>query len=105
MGTIVKVPLSVINHRGIESEYSFVFTGDPTWKERAKCRGRADLLDVIFFPKVRGKAEKLLQRIEEVCGDCPVKQDCHKFGVESGAVEGVWGGVWFRRNRSKKTDC
>lgn len=101
MGAIVQVPLSALTQAGIEADYAFVFTGDPTWKERANCRGRADLIDVIFFPKVRGKATKLQEDIESVCGDCPVKSDCYQFGIESGAKEGVWGGVWFRRSRAK----
>jgi hypothetical protein len=84
---------------GVESEYSFVFTGDPTWKERANCRGKSDLTNVLFFPPARRNPERLKKALEEICGKCVVKDDCYKYGVESKAKEGVWGGVLFKRSR------
>ena len=56
-----------------------------------------------FFPG-RGQSS-LIKKAVEICKECPVRFECHKYAVENGIEHGVWGGStpdqrtkWIQRN-------
>lgn len=64
--------------------------GDISWMDRAICHG---LDQKIFFP---GKG-KPATRAREICGRCPVKNECLDYAIQSpNNFQGIWGGRTVR---------
>jgi WhiB family redox-sensing transcriptional regulator len=48
----------------------------------------------LFFPvSGTGKAAAQAARACQVCAGCPVRRQCLQFAVETGEMEGIWGGT------------
>jgi WhiB family redox-sensing transcriptional regulator len=60
------------------------------WRESAACRS----LDTdLFFPIGKtGPAAAEIQRAKAVCADCPVRQPCLVFALDTHQGYGIWGG-------------
>lgn len=69
---------------GLESLVSVVW---PQWMDRAAC---ADMDQRIFFPEEQGSS---FRRAREVCGSCPVADECLEHALEIGETLGIWGGL------------
>ena len=57
------------------------------WQQFDDCDHPVDL----FYPTARMTAERL-EAIAQVCGTCPVRQECHAFGRKH-EKNGWWGGM------------
>lgn len=64
----------------------------PDWQELAKCRGTDP---DVFFP-ADGFGVMIAQQI---CGECPVRQECLEFALANNEDHGIWGGVSERGRR------
>ena len=62
----------------------------PSWRESAACRS----LDTdLFFPIGKtGLAVAEIQRAKAVCANCPVRQPCLTFALDTHQGYGIWGG-------------
>jgi len=74
--------------------------GDPAlpWPERAACLGQDPEL---FFPV--GNSGPALVQIDEakaVCGRCPVVEQCLRWALKAGQVDGIWGGTTESERRA-----
>jgi len=60
------------------------------WREKAACRDTdADL----FFPTgSTGLAVDQIDAAKAVCRNCPVREACLQFALESNQEAGIWGG-------------
>lgn len=67
---------------------------DPTWRQRAACRGMGPDL---FYADSSGAAL-------EVCARCPVKAKCAMTAAVNQEHNGVWGGKRRDRSRPLKTE-
>ena len=56
------------------------------WRHQAACRGTDPELFYAFNPDQLGEVKK-------VCADCPVREQCRQFALETGQDHGVWGGL------------
>ena len=77
----------------------------PTWRDDAVCRG----FDIsVFFPDESDTAA--ITHAKQICGTCPVQQDCLSYAVEHNQTDGIWGGstrqerrrlrrIWIREMR------
>ncbi|AOE44557.1 WhiB family transcription factor [Gordonia phage Jumbo] len=66
---------------------------DETWKDSAACKdsGPASPTDEdIFFPG-RGRSD-LRSLAREICGSCPVFNDCDDYRNVTGSKHGIWAG-------------
>ena len=73
---------------------------DREWAKEAACRGMGPDL---FFPD-RGASPNQGRYIREICGPCPVRQECLDYGAYE--THGWWGGMPVRdrqRARSGRT--
>ena len=61
---------------------------DEDWREQAACSG-AD--PEVFFSA--GEDEMLVAQAREVCGACPVMDDCLRYALATNQTEGIWGGM------------
>jgi WhiB family redox-sensing transcriptional regulator len=57
-----------------------------SWVLRARCRG---VQPTIFFPDSDDAAQAAL----ELCSQCPVREACLEYALETKEVLGVWGGT------------
>lgn len=71
------------------------------WLEQALCRGS----DVnLFFPEV-GVSYHQTDFIRDLCGNCPVKDECLELGLESGNDDyGFFGGKSPRDRQAIKAE-
>jgi WhiB family redox-sensing transcriptional regulator len=74
--------------------------GDPAlpWPEQAACLGQDPEL---FFPV--GNSGPALVQIDEakaVCGRCPVVEQCLRWALKAGQVDGIWGGTTESERRA-----
>jgi len=78
------------------------------WQIHAACR---DVDGSLFFhpDNERGEArENRLAAAKRVCRQCPVREQCLQYAVESGERHGIWGGlaederVQMRRTRRSR---
>lgn len=60
-----------------------------TWRARAACRGSDPAL---FYPAPGGESAATALRVAPVCGTCPVRAECHEWGVLHEEA-GWWGGT------------
>jgi len=48
----------------------------------------------LFFPEGRGGAvHEMTEQAKQVCGECPVRELCLEWALETGQDFGVWGGL------------
>lgn len=71
------------------------------WRDSAACRG----MDTdLFFP---GKGESNgphIRTVRDVCGRCPVRDDCLDEAVNDPDVKGIWAATtWRQRARLRRT--
>jgi WhiB family transcriptional regulator, redox-sensing transcriptional regulator len=59
------------------------------WRDEAACSG---LPHSVFFP-VGDDIEQAIASAKEICGICPVIDDCLEFALETNQKAGVWGGT------------
>ncbi len=70
------------------------------WRHRALCR---DEDPELFFPiGTTGPALTQVEKAKQVCGRCPVTQDCLIWALETGQDAGVWGGTSEEERRAIK---
>jgi WhiB family redox-sensing transcriptional regulator len=62
------------------------------WMQRGLCR---EIPPAVFFPS-DGVGVDAARRI---CADCPVKEPCLEYALESRIDHGVWGGCSERERR------
>jgi WhiB family redox-sensing transcriptional regulator len=68
-----------------------------SWRDRAACRAEDPEL---FFPVGTGAAVlEQVHRAKRICARCEVREECLQLAVDSGRVEGVWGGLFDRELR------
>jgi len=62
------------------------------WRERAACRA---VDPELFFPVGTSPgAMTQASRAGAVCQTCAVREPCLEFAVDTGQVDGVWGGLY-----------
>lgn len=63
---------------------------DYSWRNRAVCR---DTDPELFFPVgTTGQALLQIAKAKGVCCQCPVKDECLDFAMETNQDTGIWGG-------------
>lgn len=62
------------------------------WRESAACLEVIGEVD--FFPSPDDEVS--IARAKAVCAACPVIEECGVFALETGQVDGVWGGLTAR---------
>lgn len=62
------------------------------WSRDAACRG----MDSRFWFPERGE---ITSEAKQVCGACPVREDCLDESLRNGERHGVWGGLSERQRR------
>lgn len=67
------------------------------WWERAACRGEDTNL---FFPS-SGTTRSQVQKIQEICGGCPVRQQCAQEAIDD--PDGSGSGAATRLPRTRST--
>ena len=71
---------------------------DYSWRTRAICR---DTDPDLFFPVgTTGQALVQIARAKEVCGECPVQNDCLEYALETNQDAGIWGGLDEEQRRN-----
>ena len=71
---------------------------DYTWRVDAICR---DTDPELFFPiGTTGYALLQIARAKEVCGQCPVQNDCLDYALETNQDSGIWGGTSEEERRA-----
>lgn len=66
-------------------------SADYTWRKDAICR---DTDPDLFFPVgTTGFALVQIDRAKQVCGECPVNEDCLQYAIETNQDSGIWGGT------------
>ena len=61
------------------------------WRRDAICR---DTDPELFFPVgTTGHALVQIDRAKQVCGECPVSDECLQYALETNQDSGVWGGT------------
>jgi WhiB family redox-sensing transcriptional regulator len=65
---------------------------DPDWEDHAACNG---VPAEVFFPQ-RGDPST---QAKEICGGCPVRDDCLAAAMLRGEKWGIWGGLSERERR------
>ena len=64
---------------------------DYTWRNQAICR---DTDPDLFFPiGTTGQALVQIARAKQVCGECPVRDECLEYALETNQDSGIWGGL------------
>ena len=76
---------------------------DYTWRRLAVCR---DTDPELFFPiGTTGQALLQITRAKQVCCDCPVKDDCLDFAMETNQDTGIWGGTSEEERRQMRREA
>ena len=71
-----------------------------SWKEQARCKGEPLNTFFIVGPLENEKqAHADWSRINELCGKCPVQQECLDYAVNNYIRQGIWGGKTFAQRR------
>ncbi|MGI8984802.1 MAG: WhiB family transcriptional regulator [Acidimicrobiales bacterium] len=71
---------------------------DKSWRSQARCLGSDPDL---FFP-LGGSGKPLAQAemAKALCLDCPVRELCLQYALETNQMTGVWGGTTEEERRS-----
>lgn len=60
------------------------------WRNRALCR---DSNAELFFPIGQtGHALEMIEAAKEICDQCPAKDPCREFALQTNQEAGIWGG-------------
>ena len=71
---------------------------DYEWRQHAICR---DTDPELFFPVgTTGYALVQIDRAKQVCNECPVKDECLDYALETNQDSGIWGGTSEEERRS-----
>lgn len=67
------------------------------WYAQAACRG---MPTEWWFPELGmpDRQRRNFYKAKAICADCPVKEQCLKYGKETGSM-GLWGGVTLQHGR------
>lgn len=57
------------------------------WQTRASCRDHPN--PDLWFPE-RGDHDSPREALQ-ICADCPVREQCREFALETDQVDGIWG--------------
>ena len=61
------------------------------WWSRAAC-ATAD--PDLFFPiSHSGPAVRQVMRAKAICARCEIQQECLRYALDAGSIQGVWGGM------------
>ena len=61
------------------------------WWARAAC---ASADPELFFPiSYSGPALRQVARAKAICARCPIRQECLRYALDTGSIQGVWGGM------------
>ena len=72
------------------------------WVEEAVC---AQCDPEVWFP-VRGQgAPQATDRALRICGECPVRDECLQYALETEQLHGVWGGTTARERKQMKKEA
>lgn len=73
---------------------------DYSWRRDAVCR---DTDPELFFPVgTTGQALLQIDRAKQVCGECPVQDDCLQYALDTNQDAGIWGGTSEDERRSMR---
>ena len=61
---------------------------DPSWRERAACRGKDPSL---FVPSSFNRRQDL-SKAARICAGCPVQTECRSYAERNPDIVGLWGG-------------
>jgi WhiB family redox-sensing transcriptional regulator len=65
---------------------------DDDWREEAACRYPADGLDADDWFNDKRWTPEVTQRAQAVCSECPVREACLAYALDTRQPYGVWGG-------------
>lgn len=69
------------------------------WRDEASC---STVDPEIFFPTGPGGLSAQQERnAKKVCGNCPVRQQCLEWALQTGQHTGVWGGLSEKERRGR----
>lgn len=68
---------------------------DGAWRDKAECRTLRDNTLFFGFEQGRGKNKwnRQVATAKEMCGRCPVRQECLDFAQSNNIGHGIWGGL------------
>jgi WhiB family redox-sensing transcriptional regulator len=66
------------------------FLQRPAWHQEAACAGQTDLFFVKGTPPTRTR---------QICGGCPVREECLAYALADPELVGLWGGTTERERR------
>lgn len=67
------------------------------WWSRAAC-GTAD--PELFFPiSYSGPALRQVAKAKAICARCQIQQECLRYALDAGSIQGVWGGMTEEERR------
>src|SRR5690606_35053352 len=75
----------VVRERG-RFVHVFPAENDPSWRNNAACLG---VDSNVFFVDRGAKATEAKQ----ICGGCPVREECLEYALRTRPVYGIWGGL------------
>lgn len=79
---------------------------DRSWMPRGECQG---LPTEFWFPDRQVDSASFYEFPRFVCEQCPVRQRCLDYAVETGETEGMWGGMTPEQRHNYKhgrtADC
>lgn len=78
-----------------------------TWRDHAACVGQQG--DLFFPVGTGGPAAQQVENAKKICAGCSVRDACLLWAVETGANDGIWGGLteaerraWIVRRRRRR---
>ena len=76
-----------------------------SWKEEARCKGEPLSTFFIVGPLDNvAQAHANWPRINELCGKCPVKQNCLDYALDNHIRQGIWGGKTYQQRRKYRKE-
>lgn len=61
------------------------------WRQYAACR---DTNPDLFFPVgTTGPAIEQIATAKAICGECPAREDCLQYALDTNQDSGIWGGT------------
>lgn len=95
--TTTGLTLSYLEDLGISETQRIPY---PDWQRQGSCwRIGYDL----FFPDSKDDARGKIPKAKKICAECPVKQRCLLYALQTESHHGVWGGT-TRSERKKIAD-
>ena len=76
-----------------------------SWKEEARCKGEPLSTFFIVGPLDNvAQAHANWPRINELCGKCPVQQNCLDYALDNYIRQGIWGGKTYQQRRKYRKE-